>query len=188
MYWSETPLTAGQMLRVFHREEAYLFLGAAFTTVGLVTAAFVLLGRKFNALLIWFGLFAFLYGQRLWLQSPLLGLLVPPSAFFDRLRASSNYVVPIPAFLYFAQAGFLGRQGSRIAYGAIVIFLGLFAGTVVLGPLAVFHLVNNAVIIAALSLLMIRWMTWPGTDREFVVARRGMFAFVVCALCDNLVW
>ena len=186
MYWSEAPLTAGQMLRVFHREEPYLFLGAAFTTVGLVAAAFVLLGRKFNALLIWFGLFAFLYGQRLWLQSPLLGLLVPSSAFFDRLRESSNYVVPIPAFLYFAQAGFLGIRGSRLAYGAIIIFLGLLTGTVMLGPLPAFHFVNNVVIIAALSILMIRWGMWTGADREFVVARRGMFAFVVCALCDNI--
>jgi sigma-B regulation protein RsbU (phosphoserine phosphatase) len=182
----ETQLTAGQVLRVFHREEAYLFLGAAFTTVGLVAAAFVLLGRKFNALLIWFGLFAFLYGQRLWLQSPLLEMLVPPSSFFERLRVSSNYVVPIPAFLYFAQAGFLGIRGSRIAYGVIALFLCLFAGTVMLGPLPVFHLVNNVVVIVALSILMIRWMTWSGAEWEFVVVRRGLFVFVVCALCDNL--
>ncbi|HWZ52155.1 MAG TPA: hypothetical protein VNW54_11900 [Granulicella sp.] len=84
----------------------------AFTTVGLVGGAFALLGRKLDALLTWFAVFAFLYGQRLWLQSPLLGLLVPPSHFFDLLRAASDYVVPIPAFLYFAQAGFLGRRGT----------------------------------------------------------------------------
>src|ERR1700720_3492909 len=109
MYASDTQLTASQVLRIFHRDELYLFLGGAFTTVGLVGGAFALLGRKLDALLTWFALFALLYGQRLWLQSPLLGLLVPPSHFFDLLRAASDYVVPIPAFLYFAQAGFLGR-------------------------------------------------------------------------------
>src|ERR1700731_2149182 len=119
MYVGETQLTASQVLRTFHRDEAYLFLGAAFTTAGLVAAGFALLGRKFDALLTWFALFAFLYGQRLWLRSELLGLLVPASAFFSRLQASSNYIVPIPAFLYFSQAGFLGRKGYRIAYAII---------------------------------------------------------------------
>jgi sigma-B regulation protein RsbU (phosphoserine phosphatase) len=182
----DRQLTASQVLRIFHRDEAYLFLGAAFTTVGLVAAAFAVLGRKFNALLTWFALFAFLYGQRLWLQSPLLTLLVPSSIFFAQLQDLGNYVVPIPAFLFFAQAGFLGRRGSRIAYGVIAVFVGLFAGTVVFGDLPLFHLMNNAVIIATLALLLLRWMTLGTKNREFVVVRRGMFVFVVCALCDNL--
>lgn len=32
----DTELTASQVLRVFHHDELYLFLGAAFVTVGLM--------------------------------------------------------------------------------------------------------------------------------------------------------
>src|SRR5437879_13588598 len=108
MYVSDPQLTASQVLRAFHHDEAYIFLGAAFTAIGLVSVAFAFLSRKFDAMLFWLALFAILYGQRLWLQSGLLTLMVPPSIFFDSLRESSNYLVPIPAFFYFAAAGFLG--------------------------------------------------------------------------------
>src|SRR5712664_780079 len=111
MYASDPQLTASQVLRTFHRDELYLFLGAAFTTIGLMSAAFSFLQRKFDAMLFWLTLFAILYGQRLWLQSGLLTLMVPPSLFFTTLTDSSNYLVPIPAFFYFAEAGFLGRFG-----------------------------------------------------------------------------
>src|SRR6202041_148022 len=123
MYAPDSQLTASQVLRTFHHDELYLFLGAAFTALGLVAAAFAFLSRKFDAMLFWLALFAFLYGQRLWLQSGLLGLLVPPSPFFDNLRSSSNYLVPIPGFFYFQAAGFLGRYGRRIAIALSVPFL-----------------------------------------------------------------
>src|SRR5689334_12522731 len=115
MHAGDPQLTASQVLRTFHHDELYLFLGAAFTTLGLMSAAFSFLQRKFDAMLFWLALFAILYGQRLWLQSDLLTLMVPPSLFFDRLKESSNYLVPIPAFFYFAAAGFLGRYGRNIA-------------------------------------------------------------------------
>jgi len=66
----DRELTASQVLRVFHHDELRLFLGAAFVTVGLVAGAFCVLRRKFDALLVWLGLFAILYGARLWLLLP----------------------------------------------------------------------------------------------------------------------
>jgi sigma-B regulation protein RsbU (phosphoserine phosphatase) len=71
-------ITASDLLRVFHRDEPYLFLGAAFTTVAIVAAAFSFLRRKLDSLTIYFALFAFLYGQRLWVQAGVLEVLVPP--------------------------------------------------------------------------------------------------------------
>ena len=38
----DAQLSAREVLRVFHRDEPVLFLGAAFTTVGLMTEAFCL--------------------------------------------------------------------------------------------------------------------------------------------------
>src|SRR5205807_313335 len=126
MYVSDPQLTASQVLRAFHHDEAYIFLGAAFTAIGLVAAAFAFLSRKFDAMLFWLALFAILYGQRLWLHLRLLSMMVPPSAFFESLKVSSNYLVPIPAFFYFDAAGFLGPSGRKIALSLTVLFLSLF--------------------------------------------------------------
>ncbi|HXO36868.1 MAG TPA: hypothetical protein VN901_31385 [Candidatus Acidoferrales bacterium] len=47
-----TGISAGEVLRAFHRDAPHLFLGAAFVTVGLLTAALAALRRKPDALLI----------------------------------------------------------------------------------------------------------------------------------------
>jgi sigma-B regulation protein RsbU (phosphoserine phosphatase) len=124
----DREMTASQVLQVFHHSELNLFLGAAFVTVGLVAALFCLLRRKFDALLIWLALFAFLYGNRLWLQSPLLSLIVPDSEFFRRLRDSADYVVAIPAFFFFRAAGFLSRWGKVAVYPSCALFACLAVG------------------------------------------------------------
>src|SRR5271157_4617645 len=68
-----TPeISAGEVLSAFHRDAPYLFLGAAFVAVGLVSAALAAIRRKYDALLIYFALFAAFYGLRLWIQSSLL--------------------------------------------------------------------------------------------------------------------
>lgn len=70
----DMQLSASEVLRTFHQDEPTLFLGSAFTTVGLVTVAFCLLRRRFDALLVWLGVFAFLYGQRMWFDTGLLNI------------------------------------------------------------------------------------------------------------------
>ncbi|WP_433966285.1 PP2C family protein-serine/threonine phosphatase [Tunturiibacter gelidiferens] len=186
MYVSDPQLTASQVLRTFHHDELYLFLGAAFTAVGLVSIAFAFLGRKFDAMLFWLALFAIFYGQRLWLQLGLLTLIIPPSHFFDNLRAIGNYLVPIPAFFYFEAAGFLGRSGRKIAVVLTAVFLGLAVATMLFGERTAFQLTNNLVIIASLFALIIQSFTRKETDKDFVIARRGIIVFVLFALFDNI--
>lgn len=186
MYVGDAYLTAGQVLRTFHRDELYLFLGSAFTTVGLMAGAFALLSRRRDALLTWFALFAILYGQRLWLNTGLLALMIPPSEFFNRLRVSSNYLVPIPGCFYFDAAGFIGRYGRRIAYALASVFLCLFLGTVFLGPLRAFDLINNVVVISALAALVFESLRRKTPDPDFVIVRRGLLVFVTFALVANI--
>jgi len=50
LYASDPQLTASEVLRVFHRDEPYLFLGIAFITTGILAAAFALLRRKADPL------------------------------------------------------------------------------------------------------------------------------------------
>ena len=181
----EIPTEA--VLRAFHRDEPYLFLGAAFTTVGLLALIFPLVRRKFDALLIYFGLFAFLYGQRLWVQSEILGLTVPDPSFFPKLRSAIDFIVPLPAILFLGAAGFLTRTIDRIASYA------LLAGGVILafltfarGPSNTYHLINNIVVIVALLALVTRFTGRRDTDHDFKIVRAGLFVFVALALWDNI--
>src|SRR5271163_3661110 len=93
--------TTSQVLQ----DELYLFLGAAFVTVGLVALAYCLLRKKWDALLIWLSLFAILYGTRLWLRLDLLAMVVPDSTLLRNLNYIADYIVPIPAFFFFRAAG-----------------------------------------------------------------------------------
>lgn len=97
-------MTAQQVLSAFHRDAPYLFLGAAFIALGIVSAAFSGLRRKRDTLLLYLAVYAILYGLRMWLRTSLLGLTIQDSVFLIRLRVGINYFVPIPAILFFDAA------------------------------------------------------------------------------------
>lgn len=183
----DTQLSATEVLKAFHRDEPYLFLGAAFTTVGIVTEAFCLLRRRFDPLLIWLGVFAFLYGQRMWLDTDLLSLTVTGGEFFNQLQWAVNFLVPIPAFLFFEAAGLLARRGRAVAAVISVVFLTLAALVFVVGRLPLLHTINNVLVIAALPWVLVRTFLLGKRDHDFVVLRRGLFVFVALAMWDNTI-
>jgi sigma-B regulation protein RsbU (phosphoserine phosphatase) len=182
----DPQITASELLRIFHRDEPYLFLGAAFTTVAILAAAFSFLRRKVDSLSIYFALFAFLYGQRLWIQAGLLGVLVPHSALFERLRSGIDFLVPMPAFLFFDAAGLLHHRGKIAGYVLGVVLGSLAIATFAFGPSPSYHVINNVVVIAALLLLVIQSLWHSDRSRDFVVIRRGLIIFVAFALWDNV--
>jgi sigma-B regulation protein RsbU (phosphoserine phosphatase) len=130
MLLTGTQPTADDVLRLFHRDAPYLFLGSAFITTGVVAIGLCALRRKFDALLLWMGLFAGLYGVRLWLQADMLRM-GPHSIFFHRLPTVINYLIPIPAFAFFRVAGFLGQGQKlfRFTQAIPLVFIGLAVGT-----------------------------------------------------------
>src|SRR5262249_10512681 len=81
-------VSAAQVLSAFHHDAPYLFLGAAFVAVGIVSAMFSALRPKHEPLLLYFALFAVIYGLRLWIQAELLGFSIRGSWFYPRLRAA----------------------------------------------------------------------------------------------------
>jgi sigma-B regulation protein RsbU (phosphoserine phosphatase) len=187
MHAGDPQLTASQVLRIFHHDGLFLFLGAAFTTFGLISVGFAFLGRKFDSMLLWLGLFAILYGQRMWLDLSLFRLMIPPSLFFDHLRAAIRYLVPIPAFFYFEAAGFLPRvSGHRVAPAISLPFLCLFIGTLWFGYRHSFEQTNNVLVILTLIALIIQSITRKQVDRDYAIVRTGIVVFVVFALIDNV--
>src|SRR5215831_7244044 len=117
MAFSGPSISADDVLRAFRYDAPYLFLGAAFMTVGLVSAGFAALRRMREPLLIFFGILAGLYGLRLWVQADISRLLAHGSIVYSRLYSAVNYLVPIPFVLYLQSAGLLlSRMGMGAAY------------------------------------------------------------------------
>ncbi len=182
----DNPLTAGAVLRTFHRDEPFLFLGAAFTTIALLCAALSLLRRRFDALLIWLAIFAFLYGQRLWLDSGLLSITLAGNEFFARIRWAVNFLTPVPAFLFFQSAGLLPRRGRLFTAILTATFAALALAVFIVGRQPILHSINNVVVIAALGWVLLRTFMQGAVNRDFVVMRWGLMCFVVLALWDNV--
>ncbi len=185
MLLAETQLTASEVLRAFRHDEPFLFLGAAFGTVGLVAIALCVLRRRLDALLIWLAIFSALYGQRLWMESQLVGMSVPAGSLLNLLRAIANFLVPVPAFLFFQSAGLLGKRGKAVVAVTTTLFLGLVVAALFGAPLEALHLINNMLIIIALPGLALRSLLHRHADRDYVVFRRGLICFVAFAIWDN---
>ena len=181
----DTQLTASEVLRAFHRDEPFLFLGAAFNTVAILSGALSLLRRKVDPLLLWLAAFAFLYGFRLWLITGIVNIALAGNSYFGRINWAINFLTPIPAFLFFQTAGLLPRRQRLFTVSLISLFLGLAVATLLFGRVPVFHTVNNIAVIAALPFVLVRTYLQGAVNRDFVIMRRGLLCFVVLALWDN---
>ena len=188
MSLAEGSITVGEVLQAFHRDAPNLFLGAAFITVGLIAIAFSALRRKRDPLLIYFGVFAVLYGLRLWVQANLLELAVPNSIFYSRLRVAINYLVPIPFVLYFRAAGLLLSRAAAAAAYVLAVVDGAFAlATFSFGAAPFYDRANSILVIAALLTLIVEFIRRPQRhDQDFVVIRRGLLTFAGTAMWDNV--
>ncbi|WP_254063536.1 PP2C family protein-serine/threonine phosphatase [Granulicella sp. S190] len=154
--------------------------------MGLVSMAFAFLSRKFDAVLFWLALFAIFYGTRLWLNAGFSRLLMPHEAFFYRLPNAANFLVPIPGFFYFAEAGFIGLRGRRIATFLTIPFLCISIGNLWLGNSLIFVYINNAIVITMLAALTMESIRRKQVDKDFTIVRLGILVFVAFALYDNI--
>jgi sigma-B regulation protein RsbU (phosphoserine phosphatase) len=179
-------VSAAQVLQTFHQDAPRLFLGASFVAVGLVAGAFAAIRRKHDSLLIYFSLFAVVYGMRLWIQSGLLVLTFQRSAFYPQLRAGIDFLVPVPAFLFFNNSGWMTRIGRWAGYLMIVVGTVLGVATFALGLRIWFYTINNVAVIVAMGVIATQFLRRAGDDRDFVIVRRGLVVFTAGVLLDNL--
>jgi sigma-B regulation protein RsbU (phosphoserine phosphatase) len=191
--WVAAPqIGAGDVLSAFHRDAPYLFLGAAFVAVGLVSAAFAAIRPKHDSLLVYFALFAVFYGLRLWIHTTLLGITVQDSPFYTRLRSGIDYVPIIFGVLFFNSLGLLARLDRIVAYAVVVVSTVLAFATFISCPSASYSVINSVIVIAALIVLGSHFMRRRPAKRnspakaDFVAIRWGMLIFAAFALWDNL--
>jgi phosphoserine phosphatase RsbU/P len=182
----DAQLTANEVLRAFHHDEPFLFLGAAFNTVAIILIGLCIIRRKADSLLLSLAWFAHLYGVRLWINSELLYLSVPPSEFFHRLSAAVDYLVPVPAFIFFHFAGFLGKAGRIITPTFVALFSGLSAGSLLFGTRPAFRYINNTVIAIALVAVALYWFRRMMHDRDSRVIGYGLLCFILPSISDNV--
>jgi sigma-B regulation protein RsbU (phosphoserine phosphatase) len=182
---SGMQISATDVLQAFRRDEPRLFIGAASVTVGLVVVGFLLIRRRFDRLLSFFAWFAILYGERLWLQSSVLRLMEPPSLLHARLDAALDFFVAVPAFLFFQEAGLLGRAGRVIAYTVCLLEMALIAAIFAGVPLALLYHLNSGLVIAGSLPLVILVFRQRDAGRDVVVFRAGLVIFVGFVLWTN---
>jgi sigma-B regulation protein RsbU (phosphoserine phosphatase) len=154
--------------------------------VGLVAAAFYTLRRKHDPILVYFAFFAGLYGLRMWIKADLISLTLRGWPLFPRFRSAIDFVVPIPAFLFFNAAGLTQRRFKILTY-VLGVVVGVFAlATLALGPQTIFYQVTGVLIIGALCVLVARSARASSADQDFVVIRRGLLIFVAFAVWENI--
>ena len=178
----DTQLTAGEVLRAFHRDQPKLILGAAITTVSVIALGICAIRRRFDPLLVWLAVFACLYGVRLWIDSEIFNLTIPQSGFFRHLRAGINPLIPIPAFIFFQVAGLLPNRRRIFVQILVSIFLAITVLTFIYGRTPLLHTINNVLVVIALISALLHSIRAGSPDRDFVILRRGMLCFVAFAL------
>jgi len=179
-------MTADQVLQAFHRDAPNLFLGAGIVSVGLVAAAFSAIRRKLDPVLIYFALFAVLYGLRMWMVSNLMGLTMQGSSLYPRLSAALDFTVAIPAFLFFKAAGLLRRQATILSYALGIVLGSLALATAAFGLQRIFVQIANISIIAALIIVASRSIGRRSDNEDLLVIRPALLIFVAFVLWENI--
>ena len=184
---AEVNITLGHLAHHARQDAPYLFLGAALLTVAMIAVGLFSLRRRRDPLLAYFALFAALYGLRLILQRPTTDMVFLESDWFHRIRDALNYLVPIPAFLFFDRANFVQTRARHAAYGFALVGTTLFVLTLVLRQHIAFLTINNAAVLVALAVLLMDMARESrGREREVRLARFGLVVFAAFAIYDNL--
>jgi sigma-B regulation protein RsbU (phosphoserine phosphatase) len=186
MHAPSAEMSADQVLQAFRRDAPLLSLGAAIAAVGLVAALFSAIRRKLDPVLIYFALFAVLYGLRMWMVSNLMGLTMQGSSLYPRLSAALDFTVAIPAFLFFKAAGLLRRQATILSYALGIVLGSLALATAAFGLQRIFVQIANISIIAALIIVASRSIGRRSDNEDLLVIRPGLLIFVAFVLWENI--
>lgn len=180
----EPNLTTGGILTSFNHIQVYLLLGAMILTFGLLSAAVMLLRRRIDPQLLWFSLFAGIYGLHLILDYQLLWWLGLRPELFRRFVIALELLVPLPTFYFFRSLELLGRFGRLLAATVSSIAVCLAMATLIFG--AQFRIPNHVFLTIAILVFVIAFIRSPSNLAESKILRPGLLVFIGCALYDHI--
>jgi phosphoserine phosphatase RsbU/P len=152
----------------------------------LLAASFSLLRCRFDALLLWFALFAVLYGVRLEMNYQLLWALGLRPIVFQGIVKAIDFLIPIPGFLFLRELNLLGRVGRVLTAIVWPVAISLAVATLFVGPQVSLRVVNNIFIVAAFLVLLIALIRIGPGSSDVTLIRVGLFVFIAGVLYDNI--
>lgn len=183
---ADPQFARSEALKIFNHAEVYLLLGAVITTIGLLAGAFSLLRRRLDPLLLWFALFAMLYGLRLALDNqPLWAMHLQP-VMLRRVVVALQWLIPIPAIFFFRKLDLFEVQGRALS--RLVWRITLCASLVALffATRHTFQAFNHVLLLTALLAVILLLLRMRAGSPDLLLMRRGLLAFLACILVDNL--
>jgi sigma-B regulation protein RsbU (phosphoserine phosphatase) len=174
-----------------------LFIGVLLTSLGLFAATFFFLRQKEGTSpIFFFGLFAFLYGARLFARTTAIPVFFGRSAFFfSYLEIFITYFIPVPLLLFLMEI--LDRKWKPYLRLMLWISVAVAGGAVVLDSLrqspGVFRIPYNILIIVFISLIILALVLDLRRPSSLLVGRKelriligGFMAWAVLLLNENL--
>ena len=182
----EPHFARSDVLRIFNHDQIYLLLGATITTVGLLAGCFSLLRRRLDPPLLWFALFAILYGVRLCLNYQLVWALQLKPPLLDRLVFAIGILIPIPAFFFFRTLDLFGGKGRFISNLVWPVSVSLGMTALLIGRRDLILTINNVFILTALMAVIVLLVRTRSVTTDVTLIRYGLFLFIACAVIDNI--
>ena len=176
-----------EALRIFNQSQIFLCLGAAIVTVGLLAAAFYVLRRQWkDPALLWFSIFAVLYGVRLCIHHQPMWQLGERRPLLNWITIAIGYLVPVPAFLFFRTLKLLNPIGRMLMaiVSPVLVLLSLLA--LYIGPSHLLASINNAVVTVSLAIFAAELVFNRTASKDTRLIHRGLTVFLLSALYENL--
>ena len=111
--------------------------------------------------------------------------LEPQSLLGAQLGMALNFLVAVPAFLFFQETGFVGRAGRIIAYTVCLLEMCLIGAIFIGLPLRLLNHLNSGLMIAGSVSLLILGFLRRNAGRDVVVLRAGVVIFVCFVVWTN---
>ena len=182
-----TQIPVQDALHLFNQSQIFLCLGSAIITVGVLAAAFYVLRRQWKDLaLLWFSLFAILYGVRLCIHHQPMWLLGVHLPLLTWITVGIGYLVPVPAFLFFRTLQLLNPIGRMLMAVVSPVLIALSLLALINGPSHLLENVNNVVVTASLAIFAAELVFNRTASKETRLIHRGLTIFLLSALYENL--
>jgi len=179
-------MTTIQLEILFRRDLPSFIIGTILCTVGLGFAVFSPRGARRD--LIPAGLFAFLYGVRMFVRNGTTAHLLGHPSWLAYLASAFEYLVPIPGSIVFAR--YLGARWRRLNQGVIALFSIVAAVAIPFEIIArrpgAANNVVNATVVVLMAVFLLNYFTQPRLLRNIVTA--GMLVFGLFVINEHFGW